>query len=216
MVVYGLLTFLIVPVIAPIFGRERIRHSDKITPTNYLTVVLNRNYVVPELNDLLEKTAEGFAGSGLQINYLDANFPFLDNFPLLPHLSHDDGKKIDLSFVYETAQGEITKSQKSISGYGVFEAPGPGESNQTGVCLDRGYSQYDLTRYLSFGSKNRELEFSEVGTRELITRLLENPDLGKIFIEPHLKNRMGLKSKRIRFHGCQAVRHDDHIHIQLK
>ena len=27
---------------------------------------------------------------------------------------------------------------------------------------------------------------------------------------------MKLSDKKIRFHGCRAVRHDDHIHIQLK
>ncbi|MFT5619364.1 MAG: hypothetical protein ACI85I_002607, partial [Arenicella sp.] len=39
---------------------------------------------------------------------------------------------------------------------------------------------------------------------------------GKVFIEPHLKTRLGLENySKIRFHGCQAVRHDDHIHVQL-
>lgn len=27
----------------------------------------------------------------------DASFPFLDGFPLPPHLSHDDGEKADLA-----------------------------------------------------------------------------------------------------------------------
>ena len=35
-----------------------------------------------------------------------------------------------------------------------------------------------------------------------------------IFIEPHLKNRLKIGNNRIRFHGCKAVRHDDHIHFQ--
>ena len=30
------------------------------------------------------------------------------------------------------------------------------------------------------------------------------------------KTRLLLTSDKIRFHGCQAVRHDDHIHVQLK
>lgn len=58
--------------------------------------------------------------------------------------------------------------------------------------------------------------FSTKGTQKLIESILDNKNLGKIFIEPHLKNRMKLGDKRIRYHGCRAVRHDDHIHIQLK
>ncbi len=34
--------------------------------------------------------------------------------------------------------------------------------------------------------------------------------------KPHLKTRLKLSSAKIRFHGCQAVRHDDHIHVQLR
>jgi len=41
-------------------------------------------------------------------------------------------------------------------------------------------------------------------------------NIGKIFIEPHLKTRLELVDiDKIRYHGCHAVRHDDHIHVQL-
>jgi len=39
---------------------------------------------------------------------------------------------------------------------------------------------------------------------------------GKIFIEPHLVKRLKLASNKIRFQGCRAVRHDDHLHVQLR
>ena len=90
--VYLLLTFLVIPQVAPLFGRERIRQNNGIQPTRYFTVLLNRNYVRPELNALLARTAERLDGSGITISYLDANFPFFDGFPLLPHLSHNDGR----------------------------------------------------------------------------------------------------------------------------
>ena len=51
-----------------------------------MTVLLNRNYVRPELNDLLEQVAKDLSKTRIQIHYLDANFPFVNNFPLLPHL----------------------------------------------------------------------------------------------------------------------------------
>ncbi len=215
-VLYLLSTFLIVPIIAPIFGREKVKHTKKIKPTNYLTVLLNRNYVQPKLNELLGHTEKELNETNIEIHYLDANFPFINKFPLLPHLSHNDGKKIDISLIYETDNGTITNKQKSVSGYGVFENPKPNEYNQIEKCLKNGYFQYDYPKYLTFGRINNELIFSEKGTKILIKSILKNRNLGKLFIEPHLKNRMNLKDNRIKYHGCKAVRHDDHIHIQLK
>tara|TARA_B110000211_G_C13930233_1_gene486824 strand:+ start:136 stop:936 length:801 start_codon:yes stop_codon:yes gene_type:complete len=213
---YVVATFLIVPYVAPLFGREKVNHSDKIRPTNYMTVLLNRNYVRPELNVLLAQAEKGLVNSNVQINYLDANFPFIDNFPLLPHLSHNDGKKIDISLVYETDQKIISNKQRSVSGYGVFENPKDSEFDQPNRCISKGDIQYDFPKYLTFGEINEHLVFSEKGTKELINSILKSSAVGKLFIEPHLKNRMHLKDSRIRYHGCRAVRHDDHIHVQLK
>jgi len=213
---YLLSTLLIVPIIAPIFGREKVKHTRKIRPTNYLTVLLNRNYVRPELNELLNQTEKELKGTNIEIHYLDANFPFINKFPLLPHLSHNDGKKIDISLIYETNSGKITNKQKSVSGYGVFENPKPNEYNQIEKCLNNGYFQYDYPKYLTLGKINKELKFSEKGTKKLIKSFLKSRKLGKLFIEPHLKSRMKLSDNRIRYQGCRAVRHDDHIHVQLK
>ncbi|TLP75664.1 hypothetical protein [Maribacter sp. ACAM166] len=209
-------TLLIVPLIAPIFGREKVKHSENINPTNYITVLLNRNYVRPKLNELLSQTEKELNGTNIEIHYLDANFPFINKFPLLPHLSHNDGKKIDISLIYETENRIITDKQKSVSGYGAFENPKPNEYNQIENCLKNGYFQYDYPKYVTFGKINKDLVFSEKGTKKLIQSILKSRRLGKLFIEPHLKSRMNLKDNRIRYHGCRAVRHDDHIHVQLK
>ena len=69
---------------------------------------------------------------------------------------------------------------------------------------------------MTFGTINKGYVFSKKGTKKLINSILKNQSLGKLFIEPHLKSRMSLNDTRIRYHGCRAVRHDDHIHIQLK
>lgn len=212
---YGLSTYLVVPKLAPFFGRETVRHYNGIQPANCLTIALNRNYVRPALNEVLRNTASSLEETGIVINYLDANFPFFQGFPLLPHLSHNDGKKIDLSLVYETAEGVVSSEQKSFSGYGVFVGPKPGERDQIRSCLSARNGQYDFTKYAKISSINRHLLFSEKGTRQLVAAILRNDAIGKIFIEPHLKQRLGLTSKRVRYHGCQAVRHDDHIHLQL-
>ncbi|PCI34617.1 MAG: hypothetical protein COB60_06035 [Flavobacteriaceae bacterium] len=209
-------TLIIVPLIAPLFGREKIKNTERIHPTNYMTILLNRNYVHPKLNDLLYNTEIALSKTSIEIHYLDANFPFINNFPLLPHLSHNDGKKLDLSLIYETKDNHITNKQKSLTGYGVFESPKPEETNQINSCLKKGYFQYDFPKYLTFGTINTHLLFSEKGTKKLIESMLTSNSLGKLFIEPHLKQRLHLTDRRVRYHGCKAVRHDDHIHIQLK
>lgn len=210
-------TLLIVPYIAPLLGREKVSHQNNVAPANYMTVLLNRNYVRPELNTLLQQVAERLRkkSSPIQIRYLDANFPFIDQFPLLPHLSHNDGKKIDLALVYQTSDGKIAHQTKSRSGYGIFEAPVSGEFNQAKSCIEKGHLQYGLAKYLTFGSINKELIFSERGTQALIREILKEKQLGKLFLEPHLKNRLKLNHSKVRFHGCHSVRHDDHIHLQL-
>lgn len=214
--IYAVFTFLLVPFIAPIFGREKVNNTETIKPTNYMTIILNRNYVKPELNDLLNNIENKIKESKIKIHYLDANFPFINKFPLLPHLSHNDGKKIDISLIYESQNGQISNKQKSISGYGIFEGPKKGESNQIKNCITHGYFQYDFPKYLTFGEINKDLVFSKTGTKLLINAILLEQTLGKLFIEPHLKERLHLNNNKVRYHGCGAVRHDDHIHIQLK
>jgi len=212
---YLLVTFVAVPPLAKALRRERIQKTANIQPLTFLTDLANRNYVVPELNEVLRQAAGQFARTTpeAKIQYLDANFPFFDGFPLLPHLSHDDGKKLDLAFVYEK-NGQMSTHTPSIFGYGAFESPKSNETNTTARCKNQGYWQYDFTKYLGIGFR-QNVQFSEKGTKALIQALLNNDAVGKIFIEPHLKTRMRLQNSRLRFHGCHAVRHDDHIHIQL-
>lgn len=83
---YSFSTFLLVPLVAPFFGREKVKHSAKIKPTNYMTVLLNRNYVRPVLNELLKQTEKELSGTVIEIHYLDANFPFINKFPIASSL----------------------------------------------------------------------------------------------------------------------------------
>lgn len=212
---YLISTLVIIPQVAPIFGREPVQHTSDISPATYLTVLLNRNYVRPTVNNLLIKSAKKIKPHGIKIIYLDANFPFINGFPLLPHLSHNDGRKLDLALVYENKKGTIIPAKKSRTGYGIYVSPENGEVNQTQRCKQGGYYQYDFSKYCSLGAVNQALDFSEKGTKILVKALLEHSEIQKIFIEPHLKSRLKLTDNRIRFHGCRAVRHDDHIHLQI-
>ncbi|WP_216823404.1 penicillin-insensitive murein endopeptidase [Niastella vici] len=154
---------------------------------------------------------------GTVINYLDANFPFVNGFPLFPHLSHNDGKKMDLAFCYKDKQSlQETNATPSPIGYGICEEPTAAEKNTTDFCVQQGYWQYSLLKSLMPQGRKKDFVFYPEKTRSLVELFAHDNRIGKIFIEPHLKLRLQLTSDKIRFHGCQAVRHDDHIHVQLK
>jgi hypothetical protein len=90
------------------------------------------------------------------------------------------------------------------------------KKNTADYCADKGNWQYSfLNNVISQGSK-KDFAFDSERTKELVNLFAKQLTIGKIFIEPHLKTRLNLNSDKIRFHGCQSVRHDDHIHIQLK
>lgn len=215
---YLFTTFLIVPYLAPIWSREKIKETNYLKAHSFFYKLANRNYVKPKLNKTLNDIAAGFENrnTGIKMIYLDANFPFIDKFPLLPHLSHNDGKKIDVSLIYENTNKQLINKKPSISGYGAYEEPSSKEYNQNRICKNRGYWQYDFPKYFKLGTTNKNINFSKRGTRELIKLILKEKSIGKLFIEHHLKKRMKLVDKKIRFQGCKAVRHDDHIHFQLK
>ena len=133
---------------------------------------------------------------------------------MIPHLSHNDGKKLDLSFRYNNKLDDsYTNQTNSLFGYGVYVEPILGEENYTNTCKEQ-YWQYDVTKFIGF-NKNKHLSFSANETKRLLEILIAS-NTSKIFIEPNLKERMQIVSDKVRFQGCHAVRHDDHIHIQIK
>ena len=139
---------------------------------------------------------------GTRINYLDAGFPFIDGFPLLPHLSHNDGRKLDLAFLYtDQKNGEATWKSPSWTGYGVCEGPLPGETDMPARCLQQGYKKYDLLEKVTPQRRKGGYAFDTERNRHIIKLLAGDDRIAKIFIEPHLKERLGLRSGKIRFHG---------------
>lgn len=218
---YLLTTIVFVPITAKSFGRVPLPMfgNHGLHPANIWTCLLNRQYVRPQLREAAYKVATSIQERypGANVNFLDANFPFIDGFPLLPHLSHNDGKKLDLSFQYNERQtNQIVNDVPSFIGYGICEEPAAGEVNTPADCKQRGYWQYSLLREIVSQSDRNEFLFDAGRTAELANGFAAHAEIGKIFIEPHLKTRLGLTSNKFRFHGCQAVRHDDHIHVQLR
>ena len=220
--VYLLTTILIIPLLAHAFGRTALPvfgHQD-IKPLNIMTCLLNRHYVKPELKATFETVAlkmeQQFPGT--KMVYLDANFPFIDHFPLLPHLSHNDGKKLDIALFYtDVKSGELLNGvAPSFMGYGVFEGPKVGERNRPAECMQQGWWQYSFMEKIIPQGNKKKMLFDGIRTKAMVQHFATQEAIGKIFIEPHLKDRLGLHYSKVRFHGCQAVRHDDHIHVQLK
>jgi len=221
LVLYSIATFLLIPPIARQFNRVPLPliKDNNLQPLHFVTCLLNRHYVRPELKHAVGDVARQMGNKfpGTVVNYLDGNFPFGSYFPLFPHLSHHDGKKLDIAFCYlDSGTGKQTNEAPSIIGYGVCEEPGPGEINTAVSCEREGHWQYSiLMKIVPQGSKE-DFIFDALRTKTLINLFAVKPAIGKLFIEPHLKERLGLTSPKIRFQGCQAVRHDDHLHVQVK
>ena len=221
LLIYTFSTFLLVPLIAKPFGRVPLPYTEtnNLQPLNFLTCFLNRNYVAIELREPVFRVAIQMNSiyPGTTINYLDANFPFINNFPLFPHLSHNDGKKLDLSFCYNDAKsGQETNKCPSFIGYGIVEEPTANEMNTAASCAENGNWEYSLLSKIVSQKNKVNFSFNKDKTRSLVTLFASEKSIGKIFIEPHLKIRLGLTSNKIKFQGCKSVRHDDHVHIQLK
>jgi len=153
---------------------------------------------------------------GTVVNYLDAGFPLFNGYPLTPHLSHNDGKKIDIALFYIDKQsGKPSNHTPSPIGYGVYEEPLSNEINQPFICQQNGNWQYGFLQNLVSQNKKSDFTFDEERTRSVCNYFTSDSSIEKIFIEPHLKTRLKLSSNKVRYHGCGAVRHDDHIHIQV-
>ncbi|AFM05955.1 hypothetical protein Fleli_3639 [Bernardetia litoralis DSM 6794] len=223
---YLFATFVIVPLAAKHYNNRvalPVFVENNIQPTTIWTCILNRHYVKPKLKEALFRIGNNFEKKypNSKVNYLDANFPFSlalyknKGFPLLPHLSHNDGKKIDLSFFYLNKETqEPTNKKPSFSGYGIYEAPKQEEYNQPEICLKQSW-YYEIGKYAKVYSNEEDYSFDKERTNYLITLVIKEHSIKKFFLEPHLKNRFKVSSSKWRFHGCKASRHDDHVHVQL-
>lgn len=177
--------------------------------------VFHRHYVDPELLEIAVALAQAVdeRSPGARTRALDGSFPFLDGVPLPPHLSHDDGEKLDFAFFYlrngEAANGVLA----SPVGYWRFEQPRDGDPQPCGA----GGWRWNMEWFEPF--TRRDLALDEATTRHALQWLASEGarrGVGKVFVEPHLARRLGVRGAVIRFQGCRAARHDDHIHVQLR
>jgi hypothetical protein len=218
--IYLVFCLLIVPLLARPLGRVAlpIVGESPLRPLRMFTVLLNRHYVRPALRDAAFEVAQALETRhpGTNLYYLDANFPFFDGFPLLPHLSHNDGKKLDLAFLYTDPEGKPRSGSPSWLGYGVYDPPKQNERNQPELCATQGQWQYSIIGTLVPQWSKYAYPLDEKRTQTMVELFAAQPAISKIFIEPHLKTRLNLNSPKVRFHGCKAARHDDHVHVQME
>ncbi len=197
--------------LAPTFGRVALNCVDEgpLEVQSWTYCALNRNYLTPELHQVLIETADAMDNQfpGTKTLVLDANFPFLNGFPLLPHLSHNDGDKVDLAFFYRDENGYLPRATRSPIGYFAFEK-GPTECPATWPTL-----RWDFAVLQPLW---REYELDEARNAAILKLLSNDNRIGKIFVEPHLVRALNVSHPKIRFQGCRAARHDDHIHLQLR
>jgi hypothetical protein len=148
LVLYSIATFIAIPVIAKQYGRVRlpIIETNGLKPRTIWTCILNRNYAKPALYnvavDVTSKIRQQYPGT--VVNYLDSSFPFFDKMPLFPHLSHGDGRKLDIAFQYiDRLSDKPSSTTPSSIGYGAFEGPRDNEFNQQQLCRQQGFSKYN-------------------------------------------------------------------------
>jgi murein endopeptidase len=102
-------------------------------------------------------------------------------------------------------------SSPSPVGYWVYEPPRRGEP---APCDGReGALRWDFRWFQRLGTRH---ELDEAATRDLILAFAARPEVEKILLEPHLKERLEITNPKVRFQGCEAARHDDHFHVQFR
>jgi len=222
LLLYALVSTFVVPPMAAALGRERLpcfataeRPLQAVSPLFCLT---NRNYARPAVLRLLADLSDAMAQAapGAVTAYLDAGFPFLDGFPMLPHLSHRHGRDVDLAFFY-LRRDAATPSPAGGSwpiGYWAYVLPRAGDPQP---CTAR---MVDLRWDLDWLQPAFEgVRLDERRTAAMLRWLSDNASrygIRKILLEPHLQRRLATDVRLVRFQGCRAARHDDHLHVQTR
>lgn len=212
--------FLIVPSMAKKYGKVPMPvFSDNLQPHRLAFVLLNRHYVTPTMKKTMVRAAEEMNEKypNSVVYYLDGSHP-IGNPRLLPHLKHESGRKLDYCFFYKNKKDESTDGKNpSLFGYGYFVKPQKGETNQPQKCKNQGSWWYDFTKAFVWENTGQAVEIDIEKSSYFLNLLTKNQKVSRIFIEPHLKERFEMQgNNKLRYHGCWAVRHDDHAHLEVR
>jgi hypothetical protein len=216
------LSELALPAMAPVVaGRVRLPcpwfGAAAVEPATAFFCLANRNYVTPAARDAIAALGQALQARDPDAAalYLDAGFPFFDGFPLLPHLSHRHGTAVDLALIYRDAETGRPRWRwiRSPLGYWAFEQPPAGA---TTPCAENWPTlRWDMA-WLQPLLPAAALD--ERATAAMLRWLVgpgRSHGVRRVLIEPHLEARLGIASDLLRFQGCRAARHDDHIHVDF-
>lgn len=183
--------------------------SEPLRPAHGFYCLGDRHYVTPQARDAIVRAARAVhaAYPDTVVTFMDASWPS-GKKPFPPHLSHGDGRQIDLALFYETKDGEaLPKPPNSINGYEAFE---PRPASEADPCPGR------WKHRRADPPKTRAWRLDD-DRSELLTRaLVGDRRVRRVLIEPHLEKRFGLWGHaKARFQGCHAARHDDHLHVDF-
>ena len=218
---YLLVCFGITPLIAHQQGRVRmpLRATEEVPlgPRSLFFVLSQRNYCQPVVKESLTLVAQRLRQENpdAQVAYLDVGWP-MGGMRFFPHLSHGDGHKADIAFLYKGKDGGLRPGRTPTPfGYGSFDGPLQGEFDQSRECL-RTNPYYSFCKVWRW-RVDRSLDTDDALTRRLILLLAKDPRVVRILIEPHLRKRWKLQDvRKMGFAGCRATRHDDHIHVEIR
>ena len=180
-----------------------------LQPVSRAYCVGARHYVTPAARAALVRAAEAVAREhpGAAVRYMEASWPSARR-PMPPHVSHGDGRQVDLAVFYEDRAGRL-RTPPTVSGYRAFEPP---RREADRVCVGVGGHHA-----ASDPPPGRSWRLAEAPTAELVRRLSAEPQVRRIFVEPHLKARLGFRrDSKVRFAGCGVARHDDHLHVDFR
>ena len=91
--------------------------------------MLGRNYVTPAPRQVAIRAADEISRRfpAAVVRYMDASGSD-GRRPFKPHLSHGDGREIDLAPFYEDRHGRALDRPPTWNGYGAFEPPRAGDT----------------------------------------------------------------------------------------
>lgn len=173
----------------------------------------DRHFVTPHARETLITAGltmrERYPGEVLR--FMDASGP-TGRKPFEPHLSHGDGRQIDLALYYTDVAGRPLHSFPDTRRYGGHYPAEPPRTGEQIACPGGRKGRAEKPD----PPANRPWRLDEARTSLLIETLINDPRVRRILLEPHLERRLGLwGNPKIRFAGCQAARHDDHIHVDF-
>jgi hypothetical protein len=209
----------VVPLTAHMMGRTRLPiFATESLPTGPLHIgytLLNRTYVQAHTYQAYTEAVRRFGKKhpGITVRYLDAGFPF-ETIPLLPHLSHSDGQRIDVAFLFESEGKHIDRALSPIGYWGYAKESRPrsecaGSTRKLGplrVSLRWDFAPLQvLWPSFTLDRKHTRALFRELAKDTRVCSILLEPTLHKILNAPKLSS-----------NPCNVARHDDHFHLSIK